>query len=686
MDIENLLILSKDGKTVYGVKDKTVVQIAIPNGVTDIGWNAFRCCTSLESVDIPNSVTTIGLKAFEGCTSLKNIAIPNSVTYIGHCAFNGCTSLERIVIANSLVSIESEAFDGTKWYENQPQGLVYINNVLYKVKGEIREKTITIRERTVTISPEAFMGCMNIKSIYIPNSVKNIGRHAFLDCASIKSINIPNSVTNIESGTFAGCSSLKSIDIPSSVTTIGTHAFGGCISLESIEIPNSVTGIRRKAFEGCTSLRSINLPKGMTYISSFLGGCISLESIYIPNSVTSIGSNAFDETKWYDNQPSGLVYINDVLYKVKGEIKEKSITIREGTVSINQKALKGCASLESIDIPNSVTDIGSGAFSGCTSLESIDIPNSVTSIGRCTFEGCISIKSIDIPDSVTSIEAGAFKGCTSLESIDIPNSVSRIDEETFRGCSSLRSIDLPDSIISIGPSAFKESGLEKAYIPCFVDNIGEQAFCGAPIDEFIVAEFNKSFFSLDGVLFDKRIDWTILDWIPIRDSKDIFCRLFNYPPANKSSKYIVTKETIVLCSCAFKGASYLEELILHDNVSAFEGEQTFCDCTSLKEIRIPSRLKYLPTACFEGCESLEHIYLPNRKKLKIEKRAFKRCPSLIGIHSRIDNPENIDISEDAFEDDTFNLCTLYIPSGTRWAYRHHPILGKFRNIEIEKEQ
>ena len=89
MDIENLLILSKDGKTVYGVKDKTVVQIAIPNGVTDIGWNAFRCCTSLESVDIPNSVTTIGLKAFEGCTSLKSIAIPNSVTYIGHCAFNG---------------------------------------------------------------------------------------------------------------------------------------------------------------------------------------------------------------------------------------------------------------------------------------------------------------------------------------------------------------------------------------------------------------------------------------------------------------------------------------------------------------------------------------------------------------------------------------------------------------------
>lgn len=142
----------------------------------------------------------------------------------------------------------------------------------------------------------------------------------------------------------------------------------------------------------------------------------------------------------------------------------------------------------------------------------------------------------------------------------------------------------------------------------------------------------------------------------------------------------------MICSCAFKGASFLEEIILHDHVSVFEGEQTFSDCTSLKEIRIPSRLKYLPVSCFEGCESLEHVYLPDRKKLKIEKGSFKRCPSLIGLHFRMETPENIDISEDAFEDDTFNLCTLYIPSGTRWAYRHHPILGKFKNIEIEKEQ
>ena len=439
---------------------------------------------------------------------------------------------------------------------------------------------------------------------------------------------------------FEGCTSLVRIDIPNSVKEIGWGAFRGCASLQSIDIPNSVTSIGANAFRYCTSLQSIDIPNSVTSIrKSTFFGCSSLVSIDIPNSVTSIGRGAFI----------------------------------------------GCTSLQSIDIPNSVTSIGTGAFSGCTSLQSVDIPNSVTNIGDGAFSGCTSLQSIDIPNSVTSIEEDAYAGCTSLESIDIPNGVSIINKRTFEGCSSLRSIDLPDSIISIGPYAFYESGLEKVFIPCSVKNIGEQAFSGAPIDEFVVAENNNSFFSFDGVLFDEKIDWIKLRRISI-SANDRFYRLFNYPPARKSSKYIVTNETIVLCSCAFKGASYLEGIILHDNVYAFEGEQTFRDCTSLKEIRLPSGLERLPISCFEGCESLEHVYLPDKKKLKIEKGSFKRCPSLIGLHSRMETPENIDISEDAFEEDTFNLCTLYIPSGTRWAYRHHPMLGKFKNIEIEKEQ
>ncbi|MDO4307704.1 MAG: leucine-rich repeat protein, partial [Eubacteriales bacterium] len=55
----------------------------ISDGVTSIGYGAFRYCSSLSSVTIPSSVTSIEYEAFEGCSSLRSVTIPSSVTSIG---------------------------------------------------------------------------------------------------------------------------------------------------------------------------------------------------------------------------------------------------------------------------------------------------------------------------------------------------------------------------------------------------------------------------------------------------------------------------------------------------------------------------------------------------------------------------------------------------------------------------
>ena len=272
-----------------------------------------------------------------------------------------------------------------------------------------------------------------IKKVIIRNGVKNIGNRAFEECKSLTSVNIPNSVTNIGDGAFYKCSGLTSISIPNSVTNIGGSAFAYCKGLTSVTIPNSVTNIGDWAFYKCSGLTSIS----------------------IPNSVTSIGGMAFYDTKWYDNQPIGLVYAGLVLYRNKN-YKNAIIVIKEGTKGIAGGAFKETHGFTSVIIPNSVTNIGDEAFYGCFDLTSITIPNSVTDIGRCAFSGCVHLSSVTLGNSVTKIEEGVFHQCERLKSINIPNSVTTIGEKAFYGCKRLASVTIPESVTTIGKYAFRE--------------------------------------------------------------------------------------------------------------------------------------------------------------------------------------------------------------------------------------
>ena len=247
-----------------------------------------------------------------------------------------------------------------------------------------------------------FSSCINLTSVTIPGSVTVIGEDTFDNCSNLTNITIPNSVTSIGDFAFSRCSSLTNITIPDSVTSIGSSAFSGCSGLTSITVSNRVTRIEYNTFSDCSSLTNIIIPDSVTSIGQYVFyGCSSLASITIPDSVTSIGSSAFEDTVWYNNKEDGLVYINNILYKYKGNMPANtSITIKDGINCINQDAFSGCISLTSITIPDSVTSIGTSAFSECSGLTSITIPNSVTSIGNASFRDCSSLTNIEFKGTI----------------------------------------------------------------------------------------------------------------------------------------------------------------------------------------------------------------------------------------------------------------------------------------------
>jgi hypothetical protein len=129
------VLFSSGGTTLQEYPEGLAGSYTIPNGVINIGVDAFADCTGLTSVTFPGSVTNIGSdpfpgcanlnsvtfasgvtsigdNAFEGLASLASVTIPGSVTSIGQAAFAGCNELTRLAFAGNAPAVDSDAFNG----------------------------------------------------------------------------------------------------------------------------------------------------------------------------------------------------------------------------------------------------------------------------------------------------------------------------------------------------------------------------------------------------------------------------------------------------------------------------------------------------------------------------------------------------------------------------------------------
>lgn len=626
-------------KDIFKYYNQRINLAYLSDTIETISKDSFKDWNSLDHIIIPDSITKIETNAFYGCSLLNEVSIPDSVEEIEESAFAQCINLEKITMSQSLKHIGKNVLWSTKWFENQPSGLLYLGNVAVAIKQGCL-KIEAIKEGTRIVADEFFEGQSELSIITIPSTILNFGSKVFDGCSNLTGVfynainaeckdNLFGNRTSLEhavfgkdvekipEGLFTGCTQLSNVTfVGNNVKEIGALAFSKCSKIAEIIVPTSVTSIGESTFSGCSSLESITIP----FVGAKAGATSSDKYQYPFGYIfgTSSYTGGVATKQYYYGETTS--YTTYSTYYIPSSLKSVTVTGE----NILYGAFYDCSGLTSISIPDNLTSIGAYAFRNCSGLTDITIPASVTSIGDSAFYGCSKLQdiyitdvaawcnisglsnlmnfgsnnrqlylndelvtSVIIPDGVTAIPSSAFRSFIGLTIVTIGNSVTSIGSYAFYGCIGLTSIIIPDSVTSIGKSVFYNcSGLTSITIPDSVTSIGDSVFSGCSSLECMTLPFvGASKAASNG--YDQVFGY-IFGYTASSNSSAVSGATYQYYGNSKYYYYYIPssiKSVIItggnIPSYAFKNCSGLTSVTIPNSVTSI-GDYAFYNCSGLK--------------------------------------------------------------------------------------------------------
>lgn len=211
--------------------------------------------------------------------------------------FSACSSDDD---NNDRIATEIEQIDAT---HIKAEGIIYVFKkdhfeVSSYVKKEIEENAkrslfskIRFKEKdyeVTTICRSALNNCVNLSSIYLPNTITKIDSFAFYSCRNLRQCNLPKNLQYLRDGVFTQCN-IQVVTVPARVKKIEQHAYSYNEALTSVNIADSVESIGYASFGYCPNITSIKMPSSLNYIGKFaFESCYRLQKIEIPENVTSL--------------------------------------------------------------------------------------------------------------------------------------------------------------------------------------------------------------------------------------------------------------------------------------------------------------------------------------------------------------------------------------------------------------
>lgn len=694
----NARILSIGDYAFYGAAFET---ITISADVGTIGAYAFANCHNLISVNFESGsrLISVGEGAFSGCDVLRQIALPDGVREIGYEAFKDCASLEEAVIPQTVLTMGEAAFEGcvnlvslTLPFVGKDKNVPTTDEhkLGYLFGHAADNANVPIALKTLTVTAVAFLASNAIRdtritALYLNEGIMQIGAYAACNTA-LENITIPASVLAIEGHAFEN-SALRSVVFASGskLSTINEAAFKGCASLADIVIPDSVTFIGSAVFNGCPLSQRFSVP-------------------FIGSARDATGENAVLGYFFGRAESGGISqkYAQQTL-PISFEIPTtlKNVTVTSAT-AINYGAFSGCRFITSISINSGVATIGALAFEGCESLETLTVPfvgertNSVDA--RATMRhvfgtaepesGISSVQTLVITsavtiaenallgmtglvnltlNNVTSIHRGAFSGCLNLENLTVPyigarsvadgqeallgywfeqvaagasgavgqhygdgagqiayaripqnirnitvTNASGIGYGALSGLSNLTTLTINKEVTSVGKSAFKDSGIQTLTVP-FVgasrSATGEAAtinyvFGGAPSNLTVVNITDAARIRTNSFSYNTRITTITLPAGLVAIESGAFSGL------TALRSITIPASVTSIGANAFEGCAQLNEIIFAAGSQLqVIGAAAFKN-TALTQIAIPAGVESIGIGIFEGVTGLERLTVP----------------------------------------------------------------------------
>lgn len=168
-------------------------KIFLGDRISKINASAFKNALGLMEISMNQDITGIPNYAFAN-SGINFIAIPRGVTDIGYNAFSECYSLRIVSLPATVKNIEGKAFYNDRLLER-----VNIRNVTnindYMAYNCYNLKSLVFNEEMTYIGTYMCYYCLGLVDVKFLGSVKQIYNNAFPNCTSLRIMDFTNCIS-----------------------------------------------------------------------------------------------------------------------------------------------------------------------------------------------------------------------------------------------------------------------------------------------------------------------------------------------------------------------------------------------------------------------------------------------------------------------------------------------------------